>query len=119
MILGSVAFFAVLVIALYFIQTELLPDHYNMLSTTKNASGKFTYFPIVICAAMFIFLFAVSIITFFILNTDIQNKKKIYEGDNKKFYNDQFRMFYILFMISFVLLILFVDTHRDTIVGQI
>ena len=119
MILGSVAFFAVLVIALYFIQTELLPDHYNMLSTTKNATGKFTYFPIVICAAMFIFLFAVSIITFFILNTDIQNKKKMYEGDNKKFYNDQFRMFYILFMISFVLLILFVDTHRDTIVGQI
>tara|TARA_B100000405_G_scaffold87553_1_gene60649 strand:- start:6866 stop:7915 length:1050 start_codon:yes stop_codon:yes gene_type:complete len=119
MVLGSVAFFAVLVGALYFIQTEILPDHYNMLSTTKNSTGEFTYFPIIICAAMFIFLFAVTIITFFILNADIQNKKKTYNGDNKKFYNDQFRMFYILLMISFVLLILFVDTHRDSILGQI
>ena len=115
MILGSAAFFAVLVMLLYGLQTEFLEKHYNMFSKTFNAAGDFTYIPIIISSAMFLTLFAVSIVTFFILNTDLQNKKKMYKGDHKAFYTDMFRMFYILLMISFVMLILFTETNLDKI----
>ena len=119
MILGSVAFFAILIMLLYGIQTEFLQKHYNMFSKTFNADGDFTYIPIIISSTisstMFVMLFAVSIVTFFILNTDLQNKKKIYNGDNKSFYTDMFRMFYIVLMISFVLLILFTEANTDKI----
>ena len=115
MILGSVAFFAVLIMLLYGLQTEFLQKHYNMFSKTFNADGDFTYIPIIISSTMFMMLFAVSIVTFFILNTDLQNKKKMYKGDNKNFYTDMFRMFYIVLMISFVLLILFTETNTDKI----
>jgi hypothetical protein len=109
MILGSVAFFLVLVQALYLLQSELLPDHYNMFS------NPFSYMPLIIAGGMFASIFIIAILTFFLINVDLEDKKKTYSGDNKTFYNDMFRMFYILFTLAFVLLILYIANNIDMI----
>ena len=64
---------------------------------------------------MFTALFVRTIVTFFILNTDIANKKKMYKGDHKKFYVDMFRMFYLLLLVTFVLAILATENNIDMI----
>lgn len=109
-VIGMLAFFAVMIGMLYYIQVRFLPNHYNMFGEEFDVLA-----PIAICACMFIITFIVSIPNFFLVNPDLQKTKKKYKSNMKQFYMDSFKQFFIVYLAMYLLILMTMNLNITSV----
>ena len=100
-VIGLFAFFGILIACLHYIQVKLFPDHYSMFGPEFE-----NYKPIIIAFIIFIVTFTITVQNFFIFNPEIQKAKKKYRGDMKQLYIDSFKLFFIVYLTMYLILII-------------
>lgn len=109
-ILGLFAFFGILIAALYFMQINLFPNHYNMFGEDFENYG-----PILVALGLFMITFLISIINFFVVNPEFKQTKKRYKDNMKQYYIDSFKLFYIVYLVMFILCVLAINLNINTV----
>ena len=100
-VIGLFAFFGILIACLHYIQVKLFPDHYSMFGPEFE-----NYKPIIIAFIIFIVTFTITVPNFFIVNPEIQKAKKKYRGNMKQLYIDSFKLFFIVYLTMYLILII-------------
>ena len=109
-VIGMLAFFAVMIGILFNIQVKMFPNHYNMFGKDFDVLA-----PIAICACMFIVTFVVSIPNFFLVNPDLQKTKKKYRTNMKQFYLDSFKQFFIVYLAMYLLILMTMNLNITSV----
>lgn len=100
-VIGLFAFFGILIACLHYIQVKLFPNHYSMFGPEFD-----NYKPIIFALIVFFITFIITIPNFFIINPELQKTKKKYKGNIKQFYIDSFKLFFIVYLTMYLLLII-------------
>ena len=109
-VLGLFAFFGILVIMLHYIQVKLFPDHYSMFGPEFE-----NYKPIIVALVIFVVTFAVAIPNFFIVNPEMEKTKRKYKGDMKQYYIDSFKLFFIVYLTMYLILIIAMNLNIEKV----
>lgn len=115
-VVGLFAFFGILIGSLHYIQVKLFPNHYSMFGPEFE-----NYKPIIISLFIFLITFAITIPNFFIINPELQKTKKKYRGNIKQLYIDSFKLFFIVYLTMYLLLIIAMNlniTKVNTILSK-
>lgn len=112
MALGLLAFFGILIVALYFLQVNVFPSHYNMFGEEFD-----NFAPLVVTLVIFFMTTVVSIVNFFIVNPELKKSKRRYRDDMKQYYVDSFKLFYIVYIVMFIIIALAINLNVERVSG--